>query len=78
MSDLIKDLKYFWSKKTFAVGLITIMILSYATLLFNPTVGIDDTSFKLYYIDGVSPAMGRWCLYMIHKLFPLDYNPYFV
>ncbi len=78
MSELIKDLKYFWSRKLFAVGLVLTMVLSYATLLLNPTVGIDDTSFKLYYIDGVSPAMGRWCLYMIHKIFPLDYNPYFV
>lgn len=78
MSDLIKDLKYFWSRRVFAVSLIVTMILSYATLLLHPTVGIDDTSFKLYYIDGVSPAMGRWCLFMIHKFFPLDYNPYFV
>ncbi len=78
MSDIIKDLKYFWSQKLFAAGLLGMMLLSYATLLINPTVGIDDTSFKLYYIDGVSPAMGRWCLYMIHKIFPLDYNPYFV
>lgn len=78
MSDIIKDLKYFWSRKLFAAGLLGMMLLSYATLLANPTVGIDDTSFKLYYIDGVSPAMGRWCLYMIHKIFPLDYNPYFV
>lgn len=78
ISDLCRDLKYFWSRRLFAAGLAGTMILSYATLLMNPTVGIDDTSFKLYYIDGVSPAMGRWCLYMIHKLFPLDYNPYFV
>lgn len=78
MSDLIKDLRYFWSKKVFAASLLLTMVISYATLLLHPTVGIDDTSFKLYYIDGVSPAMGRWCLYMINKCFPLDYNPYFV
>ena len=78
MSELRKELKYFWSQKCFAVGLPLIMLVSYATLLHNPTVGIDDTSFKVYYVDGVSPAMGRWCLYMINKLFPLNYNPYFV
>lgn len=78
MRELWKELKYFWSQKCFAVGLPLIMVLSYATLLHNPTVGIDDTSFKLYYVDGVSPAMGRWCLYMINKVFPLNYNPYFV
>ncbi len=78
MSQLGKDLKFFWSTKCFAVGLPLIMLLSYITLLLNPTVGIDDTSFKVYYVDGVSPAMGRWCLYMINKVLPLDYNPYFV
>lgn len=78
MRELGKELKYFWSQKCFAVGILVVMLLSYATLLHNPTVGIDDTSFKIYYVDGVSPAMGRWCLYMINKVFPLDYNPYFV
>lgn len=78
MAELIKDIRHFWSKKCFAVGIPLMMLLSYGTLLLNPTIGIDDTSFKLYYIDGVSPAMGRWCLYMINKIFPLNYNPFFV
>lgn len=78
MSQLSKDIKHFWGQKCFAAGIALMMILSYGTLLLNPTIGIDDTSFKLYYIDGVSPAMGRWCLYMIHKIFPLNYNPFFV
>ena len=54
------------------------MVLSYATLLHQPTVGIDDTAFDIYYEEGVSPAMGRWCLYLINKFFPLAYKPYFV
>lgn len=78
MSGLCKEIKYFWKSKCFAVGIPLMMLLSYGTLLLNPTIGIDDTSFKLYYIDGVSPAMGRWCLYLINKIFPLDYNPFFV
>lgn len=78
MSGLLNEIKCFWSKKCFAIGIPLLMLLSYGTLLLHPTVGIDDTSFKIYYVDGVSPAMGRWCLYMIHKIFPLDYNPFFV
>ena len=72
------DVKYFWSHKCFAVGIPLMMLFSYITLIINPTVGIDDTSFKLYYVDGVSPAMGRWCLYLINKVVPLAYNPHFV
>lgn len=78
MSDLKKDIKYFWSRRAFAAGIPLMLLLSYGTLLLNPAIGIDDTSFKLYYVDGVSPAMGRWCLYLINKIFPLDYNPFFV
>ncbi len=78
MSEIIKEVKYLWSKKCFAAGIPLMMFLSYCTLLWRPTVGIDDTSFKLYYVDGVSPAMGRFCLYLINRLLPLNYNPVFV
>lgn len=53
-------------------------VLSFATQILNPTVGIDDTSFKIYFVDGVSPAVGRWCIFLLNKIFPLAYNPYFV
>ena len=72
------EIKYFWKHKCFAIGIPIMTFLSYITLLLNPTIGIDDTSFKLYYVDGVSPAMGRWCLYIINKIVPLNYNPHFV
>ncbi len=78
MVGIWNDVRYFWRQKCFAVGIPFMMILSYITLLVNPTVGIDDTSFKLYYVDGVSPAMGRWCLYLMNKVLPLGYNPHFV
>jgi hypothetical protein len=44
----------------------------------QPTVGIDDTSFSLYFVDGVAPAAGRWCLYLLQKIIPLSYNPYVI
>lgn len=78
MSELKRDLQFFWGNRIFRIGLPLIMVLSYITLLVNPTVGIDDTSFKIYYVDGLSPYMGRWCLYLINKLLPLNYNPHFV
>lgn len=73
-----KEIKKFWSNKYFAAAIPLMMVLSYITLLLHPTVGIDDTAFKVYFIDGVAPAMGRWCLYLIHKIFPLAYNPFYV
>lgn len=78
MKEIGKELREYAGKKAYVVCLLLTMVLSYATLLHNPTVGIDDTSFDIYYEDGVSPAMGRWCLFLINKVFPLNYNPYFV
>lgn len=78
MKKICKELQAFAEKKAYVICLLLTMVLSYATLLHNPTVGIDDTSFGIYYEDGVSPAMGRWCLFLINKIFPLNYNPYFV
>ncbi len=78
MSLIMQEIKQFWNQKCFAVSISLITVLSYITLLINPTVGIDDTAFKLYFVDGVAPVMGRWCLYFINKIIPLDYNPYFV
>lgn len=78
MTQIKEDLLYFWKKKSFAAALVLMTILSFATQLLEPTIGIDDTSFKLYYVDGVSPAMGRWCTYLINKILPLKYNPHFV
>lgn len=78
MTGIWSDLKDFGKKRAYVICLVLTMALSYATLLHQPTVGIDDTSFGIYYEDGVSPAMGRWCLFLINKIFPLGYNPYFV
>lgn len=78
MEQLKEEFLYFWRKKSFAAALVLMTALSFATQLMEPTIGIDDTSFKLYYVDGVSPAMGRWCTYLINKILPLKYNPHFV
>lgn len=76
--DLCEEAKQLWKEKCFAIGILVTMLLSYGTLLIHPTVGIDDTAFKVYFVDGVAPAMGRWCLYIINKIIPLSYNPYFM
>ncbi|MCM1569302.1 MAG: glucosyltransferase domain-containing protein [Roseburia sp.] len=78
MGSIGRDLKDLWSKRCFAVCVPLITLLAYITQLFRPTVGIDDTSYKMYFVDGVAPAAGRWCLFLLRMLFPMDYNPYFI
>ena len=78
MTQMKEDLLYFWKKKSFTTAFVLMTVLTFATQLMEPTIGIDDTSFKLYFVDGVAPAVGRWCIYLINKILPLEYNPYFV
>ena len=82
MIRVIKEGYCDWKKLCFNLpfcgGLLLMMCVSYATLLHNPTIGIDDTSFDVYYEEGVSPAMGRWVLFLLNKFVPLNYNPYMV
>lgn len=78
LKGICEDIRELCQEKWFAAGLFLMMVISYATLLHNPTIGIDDTAFDVYYEEGVSPAMGRWVLYLLNKVFPLEYNPYMV
>jgi hypothetical protein len=74
----ISQVKELWSNSYYRYSCIFISLLSFITLLLHPTVGIDDTSFSIYFVDGVAPAAGRWCLYLIQKIIPLSYNPYVI
>lgn len=78
MAGIGRDLKALWSRRCFAAGVPLIAFLAYITQLLYPTVGIDDTAIKMYFTDGVAPAAGRWCLFLLRYVFPVDYNPYFI
>ncbi len=56
-----------------------VTFLCYGTMVLNPTIGVDDTAWKIYFVDGVSPVMGRWVIYLINKILPVaEYNPFLV
>lgn len=78
MKEIRQDMRKLCGNKWLPVSILAMMLVSYATLLHYPTIGIDDTAFGVYYEEGVSPAMGRWVLYLLNKVFPLAYNPYMV
>lgn len=76
ISEILNEFRYFWQTKCFAAGIILTTLISYGIILTNPTIGVDDTAFAEYYADGISPAMGRWCVYLLNKIFPMAYNPF--
>ena len=76
--EIFAEVRAMWKRRYFAVALPLMAVISFCTLLTNPTVGIDDTAFDMYFEQGVAPAAGRWCLFLINKVFALSYNPYFM
>lgn len=70
--------KMFQSKK-YVYCMLATLFASYGSLLIRPTIGIDDTAWKVYFVDGVAPVMGRWILYVLNKIIPIaEYNPFIV
>ena len=70
--------KLLQSKKYILCMLVT-LFAAFGNLLIRPTIGIDDTAWKVYFIDGVAPVMGRWVLYVLNKIIPIaEYNPFIV
>lgn len=70
--------KLFQSKK-YIIGMLVTLFATFGSLLVRPTIGIDDTAWKVYFLDGVAPVMGRWVLFLVNKIIPIaEYNPFIV
>lgn len=79
MKTIWQEARALFAQKAYRICMIFTAIMTYGTLILHPTVGIDDTAWKVYYIDGVSAVMGRWVLHVINEIFPIaTYNPYIV
>lgn len=79
MRIIWRELKSLFRCKTYSICMILTLIATYGSLIIHPTIGIDDTAWKLYFVDGVAAVMGRWVLYVINKIIPIaEYNPYIV
>lgn len=79
MKTIWKEAKALFQQKAYAICMILTMLAAYGSLLVHPTIGIDDTAWKVYFVDGVAPVMGRWVLYVLNKIIPIaEYNPFIV
>ncbi len=77
MRSLWEDIKFFWSDKFYAAVVSLSAVCSYGYLISHETIGIDDTCIPLYFEEGLAPAVGRWTLYLINKIFHLsDFAPW--
>ena len=72
-----EDIRYFVSKKIYILIVFLAAAFSYGFQVTHVAVGIDDTATSLYFEEGLAPAVGRWTLYIINRLFHLsDFTPW--
>ena len=77
MKALWEDIKFFWSNKVYAAVISLAAVCGYGFKIAHETIGIDDTCIPLYFEEGLTPAVGRWTLYLINKLFHIsDFAPW--
>ena len=56
MKTVWNEIKVLFKQKAYVICIIFVAIMTYGSLVLNPTIGIDDTAWKIYFID---------CLWML-------------
>lgn len=77
MKEFCKDIRFFWTNKFYAAVVSLAAVCSYGFKVSHEAIGIDDTCIPLYFEEGLAPAVGRWTLYVINKIFHIsDFAPW--
>lgn len=79
MSLICREAQKLFQSKKYIICMLVTLFATFGSLLIRPTIGIDDTAWKVYFLDGVAPVMGRWVLFILNKIIPIaEYNPFIV
>lgn len=81
MRELIQEMASFVKCRVYIAAVGFIALCSYGFAITHYSIGKDDTAISLYFEDGVAPLMGRWCLFVINKVFHIhigDFAPWMV
>lgn len=73
MKKILSELKQFLQCRSYVLIVGLAAICSYGFAMMHPAIGMDDTAIYLYFEEGMAPYVGRWTLYMLNKVLPLDY-----
>ena len=79
MKLLISEVMFFLKNKVYIAIIGLTAVCSYGFMISHQTIGVDDTATLLYFKEGLAPAIGRWSLYLLNKVFYLsDFSPWMV
>lgn len=72
MRALAQDMSRIWRDRMFFWIVCLTAVCSYGFKISHITIGIDDTCTELYFEGGLAPAVGRWALFLVNKVFRLS------
>lgn len=79
MKRIIQEFKSINNHIMLVLSTVIVAMLCYGYQVTHPTVGMDDTAIKTYFVDGLAPQIGRWTLFVLNKIFYFaDYTPFFI
>ena len=77
MKTLKQEVSAFLQNKKYIIILILVAVGCYGFKFMHPTIGIDDTPYKLYFEDGLNIVVGRWVSYLLNKFISIGtYAPF--
>ena len=69
-----KQLKQIFKNKIYVITFLVIMLVAYGYFLFKPGTYIDDIAYSHYVKDYFYLRQGRWGLWLVHKVMPIQYS----
>ncbi len=79
MKKLKQEINTILHNKAFIIILTLVAFGCYGFKMMHPTIGIDDTPYKLYFEDGLNIVVGRWVLFLLNQFINIgQYAPFLV
>lgn len=72
MRKIADGVKELWRSKAFALILSLSALCAYGFAVTHLSIGMDDTAVGLYYEEGLAAYVGRWSIFVLNKILPVD------
>lgn len=74
---MLEELKWLLGQRLYVIALSITAVCGYGFSMVSPSVGVDDTAVEAYFGDGLTVVMGRWTLFLLNKVFPMEkFSPF--
>lgn len=77
MKSWLDEIRQLLKHKWYVAALSLTAVCSYGFMITHQTIGIDDTPYEAYFIEGMSAYVGRWFTFLVNKVLPIgEFAPF--